>query len=425
VGRLAKVARRHPIPASLVAALALVIVGSILGLTHLYLQSEQARKDADEERNKAVGERNRADDSRDGMQAMHDFLITQILEAPQLTVAGRKVTVLEMLEAASPKVANLFSKQPQLAAAVHTSLGETFHQYGEYAKAAFHHGESLRLHREVHGPRNELSLRAQVAMCTSLDALGKSDEAVPLLEDAIAGFNAINMNSSDPALRARMDLSNIARDIKKFDEAERWLLELLALSREAHGDNYPLTMEAELELITVRGIVSGPESAIAPLRACVARNEKVFGKKSQPATSVKGRLAECLLAAKKYDDCAVVLEELLPEYRERVGAKHPIGFKMQAELADCWLMQKKLKQAEAAYREALAGFIETMPANVSLIPNAMTRLARCLIDLEKYEEAEKLLLDAREKFKTAVHNHPEWTAQNKTILEMLYKQWKK
>ena len=135
-GRSWKLARRHPVTSGLVLTLFVGATASLIALSVLYSKSERDRLKAESQRVVAIAERVRSEDARKGTVALNQFLLDQFLAAPSLREngKGRDVTVLQMVNSASEKIDEQFASQPELAASLHDSVGETFQQFGEYEK---------------------------------------------------------------------------------------------------------------------------------------------------------------------------------------------------------------------------------------------------------------------------------------------------
>src|SRR5262249_23565032 len=147
------------------AVLALVVLGSLAGLTWLYLESEAARKQSDIDRQTATNEATHAQAEQAkalkaevGTKAMNEFLVSKVFTAPLPTDKGgqgKDTTVVQMLAVAAPKIEGAFPGQPENEAIVHNSFGEMFLAYGDYPAAKKHFLRRLELLRGAVPPDDE------------------------------------------------------------------------------------------------------------------------------------------------------------------------------------------------------------------------------------------------------------------------------
>src|SRR5260370_6388785 len=127
--------RRNPAVASMLALVATVRLGSLAGLTALYLNAERERKNADEQRQMA-------EHREAGAQAIAKFYEEHVLAAARPKSwaggAGKDVTLKEALDQAGPKIDGAFAGQRQLEATVRHTLGMTYYYLGQYEAANPH-----------------------------------------------------------------------------------------------------------------------------------------------------------------------------------------------------------------------------------------------------------------------------------------------
>jgi tetratricopeptide (TPR) repeat protein len=67
----------------------------------------------------------------------------------------------------------------------HYTLARTLFRQARYADARAHYAEAWRIRRHAEGPATMGAMEAQVGLAKSLAALGRHDEALPILEEWI------------------------------------------------------------------------------------------------------------------------------------------------------------------------------------------------------------------------------------------------
>ena len=411
VGRALRLARRHPVPAATLALLAVVVAGSVVGLTALYLKSER-------ERRAAVA-------ARDATRATTDFLLKEILAAPRLdkTGRGKGVTVLQLLDAAAPKVDADFADQPEVAAAVHHSFAETFMQLGEFDKAVAHAERAVAQRTAVLGPDDPATLVSGYILGSAHRQAGRLDAAKAVLEPVLARTLAVLGGDDEATDRARSALAGTYHYLREFDAASQLYTEVVAAARRRDAADSRLD-EALLGLAMTVGAQGKRAEAVELLREVVARTERARGTDAYETTIARGRLGEALLLAGDAAAAEPVLAATLAA-RRTIAPNHPTTFSVQGNLADAWLLLGRPAEAEAGFRAALAGHKATMPPGDNLISLGQLRLGSALTAQGKYAEAEPLLQEAITGFDALKFPRPDYRKRCAAALADLYIRWGK
>ncbi|MFO0810951.1 MAG: serine/threonine-protein kinase [Gemmataceae bacterium] len=412
-GRAVKLARRHPLPAALTGLTAAVIVGSVVALAYAFRESEAARR--------------RAETARDGTAAMNAFLLDQILAAPRLggEGKGRDVTVLQLVSAAAPKVDESFANQPEIAASVHDSFGQTFLQFGEYDRAVHHLARAADFYERTLGPDAEPTVVANTALGTTYAMQGQYERAAPMLERGFERLTSLRGPADERTLTARFELANARLKLRQVDAAETLYRDGLAICRAATGKARAMDIDALSGVSKVLGARNRMADALPVMREAADRAEAVYGPLDQRTIILRGYVGEAYFVLGDYTAAVPVLADTLEKRRRVISPTHPSTYTTQGLLADCWYYQRKIDEAEAAYREVLAGYLATMPADNPLIPHTRSRLAACLVVRGKFAEAEPLLLEANAALAKPPVTNPAWLRRNRSTLAVMYERWGK
>jgi eukaryotic-like serine/threonine-protein kinase len=426
-GRTWKLARRHPLTSVLVLALIVGATVSLIALSVLYSISERDRSIAESQREIAIAEGVRSEDARKGTTALNQFLLDQFLAAPSLREngKGRDVTVLQMVESAAEKIDSQFAGQPEIAASLHDSVGETFQQFGEYEKSIEHHRSALTLRRHVLGAEAEATLSSELALAHLHSLRNQLDESSELLAHAVPSLTTKLGPDNKTRLSALHELAVIERKRQNYQIAKTYYQEVLDRSSASLGDSDPLTSQAILGLAEIEGNLSGPAAAVPMLERAVSVVEKAHGENSIAHLVVRGRLGEALLASEKFERAESVLSDVLEMRRKVIGPNHPTNFSILGWLADCWQARGKYEEAELAYRDAIAGYEAAKLSDSPLIARTQTRLGNCLVRLGRFSQAEEVLLDAETRFAGLQSVRSEWPESNRRAISELYLAWKR
>ncbi len=247
VGSLAKGwmwCRRHPVPASLSAMLALALVLGFVGVTWKW-------READHER--AVKTR------------VEEFWTERVLagSSTEVNPRGAKITLRDVLELAASRVKGDFGDEPEVEAEIHQTAGEAYRSLGEYSAAEEHLRAALALNTAMQGPRGRKTLRSANALADLLDRSEKRAEAKGLAQkNAAMSFSAFGPD--DPlTLTALHNLGVLYWHLGDWANAEPLLRETLAARRRVLPTDHPdtlATIRALELLLQERGKLDEAES---------------------------------------------------------------------------------------------------------------------------------------------------------------------
>ena len=247
VGRLARTwmwCRRHPVPATLSALLALALVLGFAGVTWKWREAAHER---------AVKAR------------VEEFWTERVLagSSTEVNPRGANITLREVLELAASRVKGDFGDEPEVEAEIHQTAGEAYRSLGEYNAAEEHLRAALALNTTSEGPRGRKTLRAANALANLLDRFEKFAEAETLSRKNLANSRAA-LGPDDPlTLSALHNLGVVLWHLGKLAEAEPLLRESLAARRRVLPPDHPDTLATirALELLLQdRGKLAEAES---------------------------------------------------------------------------------------------------------------------------------------------------------------------
>jgi len=116
---------------ALVTALVAILVAIVLGASAAMIGLTRAREALSREAAALREERN----ARQVAQAVSDFLREMLAEVDPKRAQGRPVLVSDLLDRAAAELPVKFASQPLAAASLHSTLSETYHGLGLYARA--------------------------------------------------------------------------------------------------------------------------------------------------------------------------------------------------------------------------------------------------------------------------------------------------
>jgi serine/threonine protein kinase len=429
--RSLKWAKRRPAVSALVAALLVVILGSLAGLLALYLEAVAQRNRAERERREAVTAQQRAEWSEAKSRAINNFFLNDVTAAarPKVEGQGKNVTLRQALDAAAPKLDRAFAGQPAVEAAVREALGRTYQRLGDYKAALPHLQKAVDLCREIHGPEAPETLRSQLALAELFMSDGKYADAEKLSRQAYQAYHALRGSDDLDTLKAKESLaySLVYQRSRQENvaEAEQLFRELLDVAGQVHGPGHDMTLRGQkglAEVLVAKGQWAEAEDLLRRVWTALRDRD---GPEDLNTLITQGLLAHVLVERKKLTEAEALLRETLEVRRKIMEHDNPATITIQASLAEVARVQGKYTEAAAGFREVLARYQHQLREGHVLIGFTQSRLGACLTELGEYEEAQKLLLDGYQTIAKSPRSPPRRVQEAADHLVRLYEKWDK
>jgi tetratricopeptide (TPR) repeat protein len=376
--RLWRWCRRYPGVASLTAALALVVGGSLAGLTGLYLRAESERRRAEEAQEnwrlaatRAQDAEARANDEnrhtqreqQNAQKAVADteavlkFFLEHVLAAarPKGDAGGLgvDVTVRAALDAAAPKVDRAFAQRPAVEAYVRDVLGQTYYFLGEPELARRNLARALELRRRVWGPDHAYTLHAMNDLAQAYAAAGRPAEALPLFADVLQRRRA-NLGPDDPdTLISLNNLASAYQSARRPAEAVPLFEDVLKRRQSRLGPDHPDTLIAMNNLGCTYRDMGRPAAALSAFEGAFERGKARLAPDHPTALSLMNNLALAYQAAGRLAEALPLFEESLTRRRAKFGPDHLSTLTALNNLAGAYQAAGRLAEALPLYEQAL------------------------------------------------------------------------
>ncbi len=437
--RARKFLRRHRLAAATAAAIALISLFYTWRLT--------------EERDRAQLE---ADKAEQVTSAMIDMF--EVSDPDQSR--GATVTARELLESGATEVRESLSDQPQVQAAMLTTIGRVFRKLQLPAQARPLLEESLKLQRQESSDEIHLAQTLNT-LGHLLYEQGEFDQALKLVLEAyqlrrknlgeehhdtlesLNNRNAILDGLGEYAraekghrdlLRLRRkvlgpnhedvatSLGNLASTLEaqgKFTEAESYYRQTLMIKRLRYGD---LHLETALTLGNLGHLlqqVGEIAAAQESFQEALQINQQILGDKSRDVAILSRCVA--LLAAQRgqTQEAEQRLREAIVIF-DQMEAEEPLWRSaLRNDTAQLLIEQERFAEAEPLLRAALAILEAALPDDQRRLGEAHSRLGGCLVALGQREEAEPLLLRGLAELTASVGAEDPRTQQARQRLDRL------
>lgn len=432
--RLRKYIRRHRVVViSTVAAFASLAGGMVVAST-------QARI--------AAAQRDRARAAEAEASAVNDFLVNELLQAPDPAIAqGHDRTVREVLDRAAQGVAHAFPDAPEVYASVQRTLARTYSNLGEYERAVDHARaalerlaaqapdrlpERLRLQALVaeldaeqgHHARADSALSAVHARQLALlgpqhpDVLAShlllgrvaNLRADPVLAEArlrplLTAFTALPAGVRDrpehwrAMLRARAELAQSLVAQHDLIEAEAMTRETLRLQRERLGPGHPETMGTLGVLArTLMRQLRYTEATQTQLEL-VELSRRVLGELHPSTANTLNGLGALYDRQNMYPQALAAMREALRIYEQALGQDHPSTITTRRNLGVSLSQDYQLAEAEPILRNILATALRVHGEDHPSTLRAWSDLNLLLRRAGRVAEAREVAIAMRQRFR--------------------------
>ncbi|HZU37438.1 MAG TPA: serine/threonine-protein kinase, partial [Gemmataceae bacterium] len=438
--------RRKPVVASLAGALGVIVIGSLVGLTALYL-------DADSQRRRAEGAetslRNAVTEAQEGetkarqseaqTKTVLKFVEKRILSAArprgQQGGLGRGASIRAAVQQAEPTIAKAFAGQPLAEASIRQTLGHSYWFWSDYSEAIRQHQRALELRRAHLGPDDPETLKSMVSLAQDYEAAGQHEEAlkldkqtyelltvksgpndtetlwalkgvadalrsagrlaeaIPLYEQVFRRAKAALGPDHSDTLIYMANLANAYRLAGRFSESIPVFEDALKRQRAnpALGPNHPDTLVTMNDLAMAYDAAGRGDDAEALYREALERMQKVLGPSHRETLNTMANLGTVYRERGRLDKALPLLEKSLQGKTAALGPEHFLTLISMGHLAAAYSDAGRFREALPLFAQAMRVLKETHEAAYPYRLDIMNKAGVCLIRMKEFGKAEPLL----------------------------------
>jgi serine/threonine protein kinase len=435
---LRKFARRNKTLVGGVAAVFVVLVGAIVGVSVALADSRREAERA---------------------ELINEFL-EEILASPNPWEGQRELTVVELLDDAADKIESRFASLPEVASRLHFTIARAYEKLGKLSKSQQHHEASVETGERALDDDDPSLLERRIWLGHIYSRQGKADKAVPIARQCLElrrrvygsthekTFEAIGLlggalnkmqskesfaeaqsvlidgikrarKSLSPESRVTADLEQILantyswsyrfREAEPFSQAAMdWFLE--------HG----LTKNASLvmtQLANIKGCAGDPQAGASLARESYEIKLESFGPEHIFTRNGLQALGLNLMWMDRLDEAGQVFIEYVSARQEVPDEVNPVG-------TSYWTVRIPLLQGKIDPEQALPFVEKYVEANTNPVKLfhgewGLTTKAYCLVQLGRYDEALEVMEQHPEELIDALPpGHFERRLHFRTLAEM-------
>jgi eukaryotic-like serine/threonine-protein kinase len=292
----------------------------------------------------------RVADDRDKALEVREFLLEAFGASGAERATGDPLTARALLDGQASTVAEAYANDPALEAEMMIVLAEGYERLGLFSEAETWATRVVGRRSDSEGPELAAAL-TMLGWVTHQQ--GRSQEAEPILMDAVAG--ARSLRGGDRVLaRALNDLGVVQEALGRYDDAERSHEEAMALRVALFGADHRSVGVSASNLSAIyyrRGDLDGAVRAAGRALDIMRRS---FGPDHQRSIIVLSNLAVFNLVGGDLQGAEDDYRDLWARQARLQGREHPVTVRVMSSLATVLRRAEKWQEAEAVLREAVA-----------------------------------------------------------------------
>ncbi len=380
--RAAKFLRRNRALAVAGATVFVLLVGATAITTTLYLRSERALTEAESQRRKA--------------NRVSEFLQERMSAVdPVETQSGDEVTVRELLREAADRIEQDLGEDPDVAAAMHRTIGNTYKNLGDYAKAEEHRRAEIALLEPMFADDAPALIDARLALGRVLFERGEHAAAESLFRELLP------LVENDDSEAGRALVASVYRDFGDvrmargaYEEGREWLERGLALRRALPGERDE-ELAGDLNSLGLLLVRTGNyEPAVTHFQEAIERMKNVRGDHHTFIGQIENNLGWGYGHQERWEEALPHFREALANYDGVLANDHPFALMARGNFAQALQSVGDWEEAERVYLEVIAGFRSRYGDRHANVGHALNNYAMMVDRREDHDAAAALYREA-------------------------------
>jgi non-specific serine/threonine protein kinase/serine/threonine-protein kinase len=373
--RIGKFVRRRRLAVGLAAGLGFALIaGTAISLTLMF----------------------RARESEADLAAFAAFLTEDVLAAARPREVegglGVNITVRDALVAANDKLPERFAGRAQAEAITRHTLGRTFFNLGEYARATAQMERTCELQRKTLGERDPKTLSTMVPLGRLYANAGRSKEAIALIGEALAGQTAVLGPDHVETIETMATFGNLFLGSEPPDLPRAVAIGEQALERASRA----LGAEARHTWFCMR-ILGRAYAQTGRFAEAVGLQDYVLAKlraiypvPNGYTVLVMSDLGFAHMGARQFDQAIQLHGEAVELMKAQLGEERPLRLAAMNNLADAYLAKEDFAAAEATARACVELRTKTLGAIHSDTRGSEIILVQSLLAQGQHAAAERI-----------------------------------
>ncbi|MEM6797967.1 MAG: tetratricopeptide repeat protein [Planctomycetota bacterium] len=398
--RVARWAKRNPTVASLAAMVAAVLIAGTTVSTYFAIGQRRQAGIAQKQAAEALSAKEKADVERDKANAARreaeviSTVLVGAFKSPNPDIAGRDVTVAEVLLAAARSVEKSLADQPITQSRLLGVIGESLQALGMQQEAGPLLERALQQFQENLGNHHKDTLAITNNLAGIYMAVGRLEDALPLYEKALESGRAHFGIDHRNTLTATSNLACAYEEVGRFDEALELHKQVLAARTAKFGAKHSDTLDSINSLAGAYMTAGLIDKAVAMYELALEGRESTLGSDHTRTLTSLHNLAMAYSTAGRRGEAISVMQRALEASTAKLGSDHPKTLACRSGLAAVYLHSGRAQDAVSLMEKTLDVCRAKLGADHPDTLDSMNRLAAVYMETERLSEAIQLLESA-------------------------------
>ena len=352
VYKLKKFVRRNRILVGGIAAVLIVLILGVVGITIFAIKAELNRSEA---------------------HMIIDFLENDVLGSVDQEANPDEITLIYTMDAASKLAEGKFKNKPLIEARICLMMGTTYTRLGEYDKGEQHFQRATEIYRQHYGQKHPDTLKAMGLIGWVCHKQGRPRDMVQIYTRVLQLGQGLQ--SVEQQVNIKNMLGAAYLGLGEYKQAELLYDEILQIVESELEEDFWLLPYIKHNLAVsylCQGCYDKAEQLLKELIRAAENSEDFTGK----IHGLYRSLGLTYKAQGRYDEAERLLKEALKSKRLQSGDKHPKILSYMLNLAQLHIEQERYDDAEKLLLEAIDGpcvkLGDTHPQTLKSIKNLIT-----------------------------------------------------
>lgn len=306
--RSSKFIRRHKFGFAALVTIILLLIAGFIGI------SWQAKI--------AASQRDKAQLSAAKVKKINSFL-QQMLSSADPEKMGKNVKVIDVLRTAEKKIDNDLNEQPEIRAALRTTIGVTLENLGYYDDAIAQLKSALATRKILYGEKNTETAQSTKNLALAYQDNGEFSKAIPLYQKAIGTYKEIDSTDNPSYAEALNDFGTLYISVGKYDKAMSSLRTALAVYKKTLGNESQQVASALNNIALTSDYKGDLSTAEKYYKETIKLDTKILGKNNLELAHPINNLAFILQERGKYTEAIKYFRRSLKIREKILGINHP------------------------------------------------------------------------------------------------------
>ncbi len=213
--------------------------------------------------------------------------------------------------------------------------------------------EAIEINDKIFGPGNHNSAIARNNLASTYVELGRFSEAEPIFQRSLEVFQTIDGPRNPIVANAMDSMGDLYKQWGKLKLADQFLRDAYEIRLESLGPDHPLIANSMNNIAIIEYLQGDYDAATASFEEAIRLFINTRGADHPSVNVLKSNLAAIYTQQRKFDKALPILRDALDARRDRLGDVHPLVALAEHNLAKALYDAGQAEEAEQHARSAM------------------------------------------------------------------------